>query len=136
MKQFSIFAVLTFLALSCNFNEMPEQRDESQKWALAGYQVGVSGDLKYTSIKDSAYVYSLLPDGSFTKTVGEYKLEGSYEKSVSDGLTRFKFLYNTTNSLLVHSCTPDAEDYFINSKGQLAGTWDACDGPKLYFDKK
>lgn len=136
MKKFSIFALLTILAFSCDFNEMPELRDESQKWALAGYQVDVSGDLKYTSIQDSAYVYSLLPDGRFTKTVGEYKLEGTYEESVSDGLTRFKFIYTTKNSLLVHSCTPNAEDYFINSQGQLTGTWDACDGPKLYFDKK
>lgn len=136
MKKISIFAFIAFVALSCNFNEIPELREESQNWVLAGYQVNISGDMKYTSIQDSAYVYSLLPDGSFTKTVGDFEIEGSYEKSFEDGLTRFKFLYTTKNSLLVHSCTVDSEDYFINSKGQLTGTWDACDGPKLYFDEQ
>jgi len=136
MKNFSIFALLTFLAFSCDFNDVPELREESQKWALAGYQEDFLGDMKYTSIQDSAYVYALLPDGSFTKTVGQFKLEGTFEESFSNGLTRFKFLYTTKNSLLVHSCIPDVEDYFINSKGQLTGTWDACDGPKLFFDKQ
>ncbi|MEN2280685.1 hypothetical protein AAGF08_01005 [Algoriphagus sp. SE2] len=136
MKKFSIFALLTLMVLSCNFNEMPELREESQIWSLVGYQVNISGDKKYTSIQDSAYVYSLLPDGSFTKTVGDYEIEGSYEKGLEDGLTRFKFFYSTKNSLLIHSCMQDEEDYFINSQGQLTGTWDACDGPKLFFDKK
>ena len=136
MKQFSIIAVLTFLAFSCDFNDFPDIRNESQKWELAGYQVDDSGDFKYTSIKDSAYVYSMMPDGAFTKTVGEYKLEGTYKQSTSDGLTRYRFTYSTNNSLLIHSCEAGVEDYFINSRGQLTGTWDACDGPKLYFDKQ
>ena len=136
MKQFSIFALLAFLTFACDFNDQPEPRDESQKWALAGYQVNVLGEMEYTSIQDSAYIYSMMPDGSFTKTVGEYTLQGTYEQSISEGLTHYKFQYSTKNSLLVHSCTTDAEDYFINSKGQLTGTWDECDGPKLYFDKQ
>ena len=136
MKQFSIFALIALVAFSCDFNEMPELRDESQKWALAGYQVDISGDLEYTNIQDSAYVYALMPNGTFTKTVGDYKLEGKYEQSTSDGLTRYKFTYSATNSLLIHSCSSGTEDYFINSKGQLTGTWDECDGPKLYFDKQ
>ncbi|WP_373396271.1 hypothetical protein V8V91_16475 [Algoriphagus halophilus] len=136
MKQSLIFAFLALIAFACDFNDMPEPRDETQKWALAGYQVEVSGDLEYTNIQDSAYVYSLLPDGSFSKKVGEYELKGTYEESFSDGLKRYKFMYTSKNSLLIHSCATSSEDYFINSKGQLTGTWDACDGPKLYFNKQ
>lgn len=136
MKNLSIFSLLAIIAFSCNFSELPEYKDGNQKWALAGYQVDLEGDLEYTSIQDSAYVYTMMPDGTFTKTVGEYELSGTYEESFSDGLTKYRFQYGTQQSLLIHSCSTDFEDYFINSKGQLTGTWDSCDGPKLYFDKE
>lgn len=134
MKKYSIFALIAYLAFSCDFNEMTSPQDQSQKWNLVGYQEDVAGEMKYTSLQDSAYVYSLFPDGTFIKTVGENKLDGTYEQSFSEGLTRYTFKFAEDGDLLIHGCSSGSEEYFINSKGQLTGTWDSCDHPKLFFD--
>lgn len=48
-----------------------------------------------------AYVYVLRPYSNFTKKVGKYTLEGTFEKKVVDNLTHYIFQYDTNNSLLI-----------------------------------
>jgi len=136
MKKLFLFSLVAIFAFSCDFNDQPEPRDEGQTWSLVGFQEKVDGDLVYTAVQDSAYVYTLMPDGNFTKKIKNYTLEGTYEKKVVDNLTHYLFQYNTKNSVLIHSCDRDMEDYFINSDGHLAGTWDSCEGTKLFFRQR
>lgn len=136
MKNLIPFLILVVLALSCDFNDYPDLLEGNQKWVIAGYQSGGVSNSSYISVRDSAYVYSLSSDGTFRKSIGKEMISGTYEKRFVDGLKRIIFHYGSLDAQLIHSCTSDQEEYFLNSKGQLTGTWDACDGAKLYFDKQ
>lgn len=136
MKNLIPFLILAVFVFSCDFNEQPEPRESVQKWVIAGYQQGNVANSSYISVRDSAYVYSLFSDGAFRKSIGKQVITGTYEQRFEDGLERVIFQYESQDSPLIHSCSSDQEEYFLNSKGQLTGTWDGCDGVKLYFDKK
>lgn len=136
MKNLIPFLILVVLAFSCDFNDYPDLVKEDQKWVIAGYQEGGLQNPSYISVRDSAYVYSLSPEGTFRKSIGKQAISGTYEERFQDGLKRIIFQYESADPQLIHSCTIDQEEYFLNSKGQLTGTWDACDGAKLYFDKQ
>ncbi len=136
MKHLILFLLLAVFAFSCDFNDYPDPVSGKQKWVIAGYQEGGVSNPSYISIRDSAYVYSLSSDGTFRKSIGKQSISGTYEERFEDGLRKFIFQYESANAQLIHSCSNDQEQYFLNSKGQLTGTWDACDGAKLYFDKQ
>jgi len=136
MKNLILFLIFAVFAFSCDFNDYPEVRESDQKWVIAGYQKGEESNPSYITVRDSAYVYSLSSDGSFKKFIGNKRINGTYEERFEDGLVKFFFHYESADFDLIHSCTGDQEEYFLNSTGQLTGTWDACDGSKLYFDKQ
>lgn len=133
MKNFLIIAILSLFAFSCDFNDQPVLKNPNQEWDLSGYEKA-SDDL--VAVSDSTYNYVLQPDGAFTKTVGKYTLNGTYKSSTIDGIQHFDFMYDVNKSLLIHSCLPDVEQFYVNNKGQMVGTWDACDGIRFYFNKK
>lgn len=136
MKNLIFFLIFAVLAFSCDFNDYPEPRASNQKWVIAGYQAGGVSNPSYVSIRDSAYVYNFSADGTFRKSIGNQGIGGTYEERFEDGLSKFILQYESADAQLIHSCTEDQEEYFLNSKGQLTGTWDACDGAKLYFEKQ
>lgn len=136
MKRTLIFSLFALVAFSCDFNDQPEPKDEGQTWNLVGYQEMVDGNLEYTPVSDSTFSYSLRTDGTFIKKVGNYTVDGTYKTTSADNLTHYIFQFNSKNSLLIHSCDEGMEDYFINSQGELAGTWDSCDGTKLFLDRQ
>jgi len=136
MKNLITFLIFAVFAFSCDFDEQPEPRESVQKWVIAGYQKGGVSNPSYVTIQDSAYAYSLSSDGTFRKSIGEKSISGTYEEKFEEGLRKFHFQYENVDSELIHSCESDQEEYFLNSQGQLTGTWDACDGDKLYFDKQ
>ncbi|MEB2783449.1 hypothetical protein [Algoriphagus persicinus] len=136
MKNLISFLILVVLALSCDFNDFPGLGKEDQKWVIAGYQQGGVSNPSYVSIRDSAYVYTLSTDGTFRKSIGKQRIGGTYRERFEDGLRKFLFQYEKSDAHLIHSCDEEQEEYFLNSKGQLTGTWDVCNGSKLYFDKQ
>lgn len=129
------FIIAALLAFSCNFDQNPEPLYGTQRWVLAGYQKGGETKSSYISVRDSAYVYTLSSDGTFRKSIGNRASNGTYKERFEDGLRKFILQYDTTDANEIHGCTSDQEIYFLNSQGQLTGTWDACNGDKLYFDK-
>ena len=133
---FLTFAMAAVLAFSCNFDENPEPGESNERWVLAGYQKGGETKSSYTSVRDSAYVYTLSSDGTFRKSIGKQGFIGTYEERFEDGLRKFIFQYETAADNEIHGCSSDQEIYFLNSQGQLTGTWDSCNGDKLYFDKE
>lgn len=136
MKNLILFLIFVAFAFSCDFNDYPEARESDQKWVIAGYQKGGESNPSYITVRDSAFVYSLSSDGTFSKSIGKKRISGTYEERFEDGLKKYLFQYESADAELIHSCTSDQEEYFLNSTGQLTGTWDACDGSKLYFDKQ
>lgn len=137
MKNLVLIAIIALFTVSCDFNDQPENINRAQEWRLSAYEVLKSNDQsELVSVSDSTYNYTLEYDGKFVKTVGKHKLEGTYETSIIDGIEHFDFSYNVKNSLLIHSCLPDVEQFYINKQGQMVGTWEACDGVRFYFDKR
>lgn len=136
MKNLIPFLILAVFAFSCDFNDDPEPRTGDQKWILAGYQDGRVPNPSYITIQDSSYTYALASDGTFRKSIGKQGIGGTYEERFEDGLRKFIFQFEDPDSALIHSCTNGRETYFLNSKGQLTGTWDACEGNKLYFNRQ
>lgn len=135
MKNLVLVLIIAVFTFSCDFNDQPVPRESVQKWVIAGYQKGGLANSSYSIVRDSAYVYSLSSDGTFRKSIGKKWITGTYEERFEDGLKKFFFQYENADPQLIHSCKADQEEYFLNSQGQLTGTWDACDGSKLYFDK-
>lgn len=136
MKNFLLLLIFSAFLFSCDFNDYPEPKEDIQKWVFAGYQEGGLENPSYITVRDSAYTYTLASNGTFRKSIGKRGINGTYEERFEDGLRKYFFEYENPDAQLVHSCDSDQEVYFLNSQGQLTGTWDACGGDKLYFNKQ
>lgn len=136
MKYLITFLIFAVFAFSCDFDDQPVSGEHVQKWVIAGYQPGDNSNSNYITVRDSAFSYSLLPDGTVRKSMGNQAISGTYEERFEDGLRKFLFHYESGDVALIHGCNDAQEEYFLNSQGQLTGTWDACDGAKLYFNKQ
>ena len=136
MKQLSIFALISFFACSCNFGDEPDPLKTAELWKLAGYSNPFSSTPGIVGVQDSAYVYTLFATGEFTKMVGKNEIKGTFEKGTLGDRTTVTFNFATPKNLLIHSCTQGKEQYYIDGSGQMIGTWDICDGAKLYFKKE
>lgn len=136
MKQLFIFALISFFAFSCDFNDEPNPLNTAEQWKLAAYSNKLSSTPGIVTVQDSAFVYTLFATGAFTKTVGKNELTGTFEKGTLGDRATITFNFATAKNLLIHSCMPGKEQYFIDGSGQMIGTWDTCDGSKLYFKKE
>ncbi len=133
MKRAILFSLCAVFAFACDFNDQPAPRTAtSQEWTLSGYEE----DSLFVAVSDSTYIYTLNDDGTFNKKVGTFSLDGTFERSTTDGETLLTFDYKVSNSVIIHSCTPGKEEFFINESGQMEGTYDACNGIKLFFENK
>lgn len=135
MKQLAIFALISFFAFSCDFNDEPNPLNTAELWKLSGYSNSSSKTPGVVAVQDSAFVYTLFATGDFTKKVGENELTGTFERGTLGDNTTITFNFATAKNLLIHSCSQGKEQYFIDGSGQMIGTWDSCDGTKLYFKK-
>lgn len=136
MKHLFIFGLIAVFAFSCDFNDVPNPLSTAEEWKLAGYSNSFSSNPGIVSVQDSAFVYTLFATGEFTKKVGNNELTGTFEKGILGDRTTITFNFLTPKNLLIHSCFQGKEQYFIDGSGQMIGTWDSCDGTKLYFKKE
>lgn len=136
MKHLFIFALIAVFAFSCDFNDEPNPLSTAEEWKLAGYSNSFSSNKGIVAVQDSAFVYTLFATGEFTKKVGNNELSGTFEKGTLGDRTTITFNFLTPKNLLIHSCFQGKEQYFIDGSGQMIGTWDSCDGTKLYFKKE
>lgn len=136
MKQLVLLALISFFAFSCDFNDEPDPLNTAEQWKLAAYSNKLSATPGIVTVQDSAFVYTLFSTGEFTKTVGQNELTGTFKRGVLGDSKTIAFTYETPKNLLIHSCSPGKEQYFIDASGQMIGTWDTCNGTKLYFAKE
>ena len=86
MKNTLLALLLGMLLFSCQQNQNPDISDMPQEWTLIGYKSGWIAQEDITPIKDSVYNYRLETDGSFVKTIGQFRLTGTYDfRTFEDG---------------------------------------------------
>lgn len=147
MRRFLLLSLLITFLFSCQENEKPSVAEFPQKWVLTGYNSGWMPELGIIPVVDSLYYYELRKDGTFTKFIGEYELDGTYEKGKDE-------IYNTDNIIfqydqetylkdreseglwLIHNCGMDSEYFTFMDPNTIRGSWGACDGPNFYFERE
>ncbi|MEQ9441302.1 MAG: hypothetical protein RIG62_19820 [Cyclobacteriaceae bacterium] len=144
------FGLLVLGALaSCSGNEGIEPKSlnaradaeqDLQKWQLvemsgsiANVPPSTGSDMAwqeyYLLYADSTFVKSREQDGTITEASGTYALV-----TLPDG-EYLELTYDSDNNL-IGNCTAEAKELlFFQSANKLIGTWQACDGPGLVYDK-
>lgn len=147
MRPVSILLLTIVGLFSCSADESPSLNTMPQTWVFSGTASSWVADPQITPIVDSLYYYQLREDGTFTKFIGEYELEGTYEMS-DDHTNDAKYLtfhYDQATYLedrerdgfgLIHYCGQDYEPFVFIDSNTIKGSWGACDGPHMYFERK
>ncbi|WP_268033383.1 hypothetical protein [Algoriphagus sp. PAP.12] len=147
MRRFLLLSLLITILFSCHENENPSLAEFPQKWVLAGYFSVWMPENGIVPITDSLYYYELRKDGTFTKFIGEFELDGTYEKGKDELYNRDNiiFQYDQETYLedrergafgLIHNCGMDSEYFSFVDSNTIRGSWGACDGPNLYFERQ
>lgn len=147
MRRFLLFAMLITSLISCQESEKPAVAEFPQTWVFSGYSSSWVANPEITPVVDSLYYYELRKDGTFTKFIGEFELVGTYE--VEDDTTNdseyLVLKYDQETYLedrerdgigLIHYCGQDFEPFYYVSSNTIRGSWGACDGPNLYFERQ
>ena len=135
--------ILTFLIgtlISCSSDNAIDTEQCPEKWQL----IRMSGSEAIIPPSTGIHMawresYLLYPDNTFIKTrerdnvVTEGK--GTYAiVSLSDG-EYLELVYKSKNDL-IGNCTIEPKELLkINSEDEMIGTWWACDGPGLFYEK-
>lgn len=139
MKKFSLMLLFTGFLLSACFNA--QQTQESAcivKWQLTE-MTGNMTNVPPLKGNDMSWQesYTLRPDSTFTKNrQGAQQLQatGRYIL-VETGEEQFiEFTYDSANEI-IGSCLADVKETLRLSNGKLYGTWQACDGPGLTYER-
>ncbi|MDF2156385.1 hypothetical protein [Algoriphagus sp. CAU 1675] len=147
MKKLILFSLVLVTLFSCQETSNPENSMFSREWVFSGYQSSWSADMNFHPISDSLYIYRFNENGSFTKFLGTYELSGSYELKEDPVNQREYMLLEYSQSSyqlhqdsdgfpLIHSCSPGSETLTFQDSNTLTGSWNACDGPILFFTKE
>lgn len=143
MKSSMMLLGVVFLFFACNDVRLDpgEQQGiavENQQWKL----VRMSGSFVNSETTGTEMEwqesYVLQENGDFTKTrevdgttlqaVGTYQIV-----ELSDG-PYFEFTYRES-SVLIGNCTGDLKELLSFRENTLYGTWQACDGPGLEYER-
>ncbi len=134
MKYLGHTLVLLIAALSsCSTDTDPINQDNFQLYELVGYQPSFSPNQEFVPVTDSLYTYRLFDTGSFEKRIGDDIAEGKFSTKDLDGQNALLLTFDDPNSDLIHSCYQGEEYLLSRTDGSLVGTWQACDGPVLFF---
>jgi hypothetical protein len=143
-----IFLFLSILIINGCMADKAEQEEAvllngmqlPQKWALVSMS-GMIADVLPSTGADMQWqeFYLLKADGTFTKsrTEGDAVSEatGTYEiEELSDG-NYLQLTYGASNEL-IGNCTGEPKELLrFESENTLSGTWWACDGPGLIYER-
>lgn len=150
MKNLILMTVIVGSLISCSFDRtidlesLEEISEPTQyihnKWAL----IAMSGNLANvppTTGSEMAWqeYYLLNADSTFTKSRNQNDLiteaSGTYAFVVLSDGDYLELNYQIDNNL-IGNCTAEAKEYlFLHSEHTLVGTWSACDGPGLVYEK-
>jgi hypothetical protein len=133
MKKELVFALVLGLGVfSCKESEEPITQSSLQ-YFLVGIQPSWSPNMDFTPISDSLYYYQFNDDGTFLKRVGDQTAKGTFKDPEIDDFEGILLTFEDQDSDLIHSCFRGEEYLTSLGNNELAGTWEACDGPKLFF---
>ena len=141
------FALALILVMACtsnddSSNETPELKADGfpQRWELTAMTVMVAGVPPTTGDDmDWQEQYLLFADSTFLKsrTINEATLEqgGTFRiVEFSDG--EYLELNYAEGGELIGNCSGGPMEFLrFESETQLIGTWWACDGPGLFYDR-
>ena len=119
MKNLIFVFVIIGTIISCSFNKEIDPENSKgkfdpdqfpQKWQLI---------IKFRKLEDNVV----------TKGTGNYALV-----ILSDG--KYLELIYESNDDIIGNCTGEAKELlYLNSENKLIGTWNACDGPGLVYER-
>jgi hypothetical protein len=133
MKLKLVFALaLGMLFFSCKESEDPITQNSLQ-YFLVGFQSSWAPNTEFVSVSDSLYYYQFNDDGTFLKRVGEQIAKGTFKDPEFDDFEGIVLTFEDQDSDLIHSCFRGEEYLKSLGNNELAGTWEACDGPTLFF---
>ncbi|GAA0877508.1 hypothetical protein GCM10009119_04760 [Algoriphagus jejuensis] len=145
MKNVLFALLLSSILLSCKETENPDASAMPQEWVLIGYRSGWVPEKDIVPITDSVYHYKLEADGSFVKTIGKYRMSGTYEFSTFEDRKYVNLNYDEASIQLneeygswglIHYCGQHYEPFLILDSKTIRGSWSECDGPNLYFERR
>ena len=133
MKIKLAFRLLLVLGIfSCNESEDPNTV-RSRYYFLVGIQSTWAPDMDYIPVSDSSYYYQFNDDGTFLKRVGDQTAQGTFKDPEEADFEGILLTFEDQENPLIHSCFR-GEEYLTNlGNNELAGTWQACDGPTHFF---
>lgn len=143
----ALFVLLSSMILfSCNEIESPDVTDLPQEWILKGYKSSWIPQDDITLLTDTTYFYKLKSDGSFVKTIGQYKLTGTFDfETGPEGQNYVILTYDEASFKLdeeygswglIHYCGQNYEPFTILDSKTVQGSWGECDGPILIFSRR
>lgn len=130
-----------FLLLFFSCNDKYDLDHYPQKWQLTrmyGQLPGVGTNITITELgmkehfllnSDGTFIKSREKDGILTEATGTF----AWKDSSTDG-KYLELIYESKNPL-IESCSGLKEPYYLRSDKSLVGSWNACDGPGLEFER-
>ncbi|WP_127122229.1 hypothetical protein [Chryseotalea sanaruensis] len=139
MKRFCLVIGLIGFLLSGCFNA--QQNNESPcmvKWQLIE-MAGNMSDVPPQKGEDMSWqeYYTLQPDSTFTKvrkTDKKMVASGRYAFVKIEDEQYVEFTYDSPNEI-IGSCYAEAKETLRLVNGKMFGTWQACDGPGLTYER-
>ena len=149
MKNLIFVSVIIGTVISCSFNKEIDPENSKgkfdpdqypQKWQLiemsgpiATVPPTTGSDMEYQEYyllySDKTFMKSREWDNAVTKETGTYTLI-----ILSDG--KYLELIYESNNDLIGNCTGESKELlYLNSENKLIGTWWACDGPGLVYER-
>ncbi|WKN41104.1 hypothetical protein [Tunicatimonas pelagia] len=147
MKYFIFSLLLLFTACSTQEDadleasaQESDSEQEVQKWQLVEMSGNIANVPPTTGDNMSWQEFYLLQsDNTFKKVREQYgetkEASGTYEYvTLSDG-EYLELTYSSENNLIGNCSGETNELLFVESENTLIGTWRACDGPGLVYEK-
>ncbi|WP_022823766.1 hypothetical protein [Hymenobacter norwichensis] len=139
-------ALLLFLSIatlgSCQKDEVVETQTTTypQTWQLVKSTSGWTNTILTGAALPWQETYVFQADSTFTKTRIQngqaVDAHGTFSVRTSTSGQYSILTYNATNSL-IGTCTPSQlkEYLFVKPNDTLVNSWEACDGPRLEYEK-
>lgn len=140
MKKIIFGSVIICTMLSCSKDDDFVSDQYPQKWKLiemsgsiANVPPSTGSDMAwqeyYILNSDSTFIKARETDNVVMQEAGTFTF-----KELSDG-KYFELVYKSDNDL-IGNCTSEAKELLkLNSEKKLTGTWWACDGPGLKYER-
>jgi len=139
MKNLIIISLLICTLFSCTKADEFDIKQYPQKWQL----IKMTGQIPnsettgtnmewqefYLLNSDSTFIKSRERDGILTEEYGSFSFE-----DLSDG--KYLVLTYETDNTIIGNCTSELKEVLVlESNKSLVGTWSACDGPGLEYER-